>query len=404
MDDKDQHSPPPAPKQKSRRTKICFYIRSLTLGGSETQLYELVRGLSERDFEILVLTYYPGGEIWDRINALPKVELRSLNKRGRWDLFGFVGRSVLAVYRFKPDYLYSLLATSNLYAILIKLFRPQTRVLWGIRGLPTQLRPFSEVDYHLFRLERLLWRFTTAVIVNSKRTKQALLENGFWGPHIEVIPNGVRTDTYKFSEPGRVHLRKQWNVSESDRLVGMVARIDPMKNHPLFIETARLLLSTHPSLKFVCVGGGNADYAKALKKQTEEYGLSNFIWAGEQTNLPAVYSALDVLCLPSLTEGFPNVVLEAMACERTCVVTNVSDLSDVVSRTGQVVPEGALASELASALVSQLELLGPKPELGKQARAEIQARFDTERLVLDMEKLIETLELRPLQAQLAESF
>lgn len=97
--------------------------------------------------------------------------------------------------------------------------------------------------------------------------------------------------------------------------------------------------------------------------------------------MSAVYSALDIVSSSSFGEGFANVIAEAMACERPCVVTDVSDSARIVGSTGEVVPPRN-PDALAEAIVRMLDRLKASPDLGCQARARIVAEFSVERMVL----------------------
>jgi len=102
-----------------------------------------------------------------------------------------------------------------------------------------------------------------------------------------------------------------------ESLIGLVARLDPMKDHPTFLRAAALLSQQLADLRFACVGDGPEPYKLKMHELAHELGLESvLLWAGPRDDMPAVYNALDVLTLSSLTEGFPNVVAEGMASGR----------------------------------------------------------------------------------------
>jgi glycosyltransferase involved in cell wall biosynthesis len=154
----------------------------------------------------------------------------------------------------------------------------------------------------------------------------------------------------------------------------LVARLDPIKDHPAFLLAAAIANRHRGDLRFVLVGDGPADYRAKLEAQARSYGLETLLWAGARSDMPAVYSALDAVCLSSLSEGFPNVVAEAMSCDRPCVVTDVGDAAHIVGDTGVVVPAGN-AVKLAHGM---LALIGRAPG---DPRRRIAEQFSTEALV-----------------------
>jgi glycosyltransferase involved in cell wall biosynthesis len=115
-------------------------------------------------------------------------------------------------------------------------------------------------------------------------------------------------------------------------------------------------------------------------------GISDkVIWAGALSDMPAVYSALDLLVSSSFSEGFPNVIGEAMACGVPCVVTDTGDSALIVGETGCVV-EPRNPSALAGAIISLMEK--DPQERGRRARARILENFSVERMTAETERAI----------------
>jgi glycosyltransferase involved in cell wall biosynthesis len=153
-----------------------------------------------------------------------------------------------------------------------------------------------------------------------------------------VIHNGIDTSWFYPDPEGRELARKEWGVSDKEKLIGLVARLDPIKDHLTFIK-ASALLSDRSNIRFVCVGDGPDDYKNELKAFSEEKGVGDlFIWKDSCRDMPAAYNALDMLVSSSYGEGFPNVLGEAMACGVPCVVTDVGDSARIVGDMGEVVP------------------------------------------------------------------
>ncbi len=160
-------------------------------------------------------------------------------------------------------------------------------------------------------------------------------------------------------------------------VIGIVARLDPIKDHASFLEAAAGVAAAMPAARFVCVGNGEPVYTASLKTRATALGLdSRLLWAGARHDMSAVYNALDVNVLCSIGEGMPNVLGEAMACGTPCVVTDAGDSALVVGDTGPVVPVRA-PRELAAAMI---ELAGAPPAerhaRALQARQRIVERYD----------------------------
>src|SRR6266508_1506061 len=96
-----------------------------------------------------------------------------------------------------------------------------------------------------------------------------------------VIPNGIDTERFIPDGEARQRMRRQWEVAENQRLIGLVGRLDPMKDHPTFLRAAALLAQKRNDVRFVCVGSGAAAYTRALRALAEKLNLGTcLIWAG----------------------------------------------------------------------------------------------------------------------------
>ncbi len=105
-----------------------------------------------------------------------------------------------------------------------------------------------------------------------------------------------------------------------EKVIGMVARLDLQKGFEYLLRAVRELCNTFTGLKVVIVGEGPD--REAIEAMVKEYGLqSNVVLAGQQSDMPAVYAAMDIFVLPSLNEGLPMTILEAMAASRPVVAT-----------------------------------------------------------------------------------
>ena len=198
-----------------------------------------------------------------------------------------------------------------------------------------------------------------------------------------VVPNGIDTNRFQPAPDLGRQVRADWGVSDREPLIGLVARFDPLKDHRTFLSAAAILAGKRPDLRFACVGDGPADYRTELHELGQSLGLDGrLIWAGERDDMPAVYNALDFLCLSSFSEGFPNVVGEAMACGKPCVVTDVGDASAIVGNTGIVVPprDPERLAQGCREMLDRLAVVNPP-----DTRQRILAEFGRDAMVSRME-------------------
>jgi glycosyltransferase involved in cell wall biosynthesis len=319
--------------------KILFFIRSLNVGGAERQLVVTAKGLAERGYDVTVLTFYSGGAYAEELRD-SKVRLLSLHKKGRWDLIPFFFSLISVLRSETPDAVYSFLGVANIFSVLARPFVPNTRVIWGVRASNMDLRRYDWATRWSYWVECRLARFADLIVTNSRAGLGYSVVQGFPRAKMVAIPNGIDTERFQPDKMVGKRLRETWGIGEDERLIGLIGRIDPMKDHSTFLKAAALIRQQVENVRFVCVGKGQEEYEKSMRRLATEMGLDDvLVWAGEHANMMEVYNALDIASSSSsYGEGFPNVVGEAMSCSVPCVVTDVGDSALLVGRTGWVVP------------------------------------------------------------------
>ena len=369
--------------------RIFFLIRSLEVGGAERQLLSLVRGLSKRQFESTVATFYPGGRLEREISSIEGARLLSLGKRGRWDLGGFLVRLVRAVRGERPDVLHGYMAIANELCLVVGRALG-LKVVWGLRASNIDYFRYDWIQGWSFRFAAFLSRFPDLIIVNSRAGREHCIAKGYSSKCMIVIPNGIDTELFRPDAGARASVRAEWGIPEEEPIVGMAARLDPIKDHSTFLAAAARIIADVPRARFVCVGDGPASYREKLRLLESSLGLEGrVVWTGPRSDMPAVFNAFDVACCSSLSEGHPNVVGEAMACGVPCVVTDVGDAAWIVGETGGVVPPGesvGLAREIVRLIRDPR-----RGQIGKEARSRIEGEFSLESLVRTTERVLISL-------------
>jgi glycosyltransferase involved in cell wall biosynthesis len=381
------------PTEERARRRIVFLMRSLDIGGAQRQLIELASGLHRSNWRVKVLVFYGGGEL--EADLLRRgIEVQSLNKSGRWDVLGFSYRLLRSLRRERPDVLHGYLGTENLLSTAMQPFVPRMRVVWGVRASNMDLAEYDWLARVGFRLGCWLSRFADLVICNSAAGMRFHVDHGYPANRMVVIPNGIDSERYKPDPVARNELRRQWAIGNDELLVGLVARLDPMKDHDTFLRAAAAVGGHRPDVRFVCVGDGPEPYRSRLRALASDLGLDErLMWAGPHIDMTNVYNALDLAVLSSRWgEGFPNVVAEAMATAVPCVVTDVGDASTLVGETGWVCPPHDPA-ELALALTGALGSKGALAAYGQRACQRVRTEYSVERLTsVTAQKLAELLD------------
>ncbi len=332
--------------------KILFLSRQLNIGGAERQLVTLANELAARGHEIVIASYYPGGALSEMIDPR-RIKVISYEKKSRWDLFTLLFKTLKIVRDEQPTVLHGWMHTQNVVATVAKVLNPKVTMVWAVRA--------SNLEEHLDWAERLtIWLqarlagFATRITVNSMAGLEYAAEGGLPREKMMFVPNGIDTNTFYPNDEERRRVRAQWNLGDDVKIVGNISRFDPIKNHKMFLKAAAAVAAERSDVRFVCVGHGKESYLQELKQLARSLGLDGKVhWIQAQSEVRAVYNAIDVFCSSSVSEGFPNVIGEAMACGRHCVVTDVGDSALVVGDTGVVVPSDN-AQAMSAGLLDRL--------------------------------------------------
>jgi glycosyltransferase involved in cell wall biosynthesis len=364
----------------------------LDYGGAEMQATVLANGLARSGHAVSLLVFYPGGPLFERVSS--EVTVRCLEKRGRWDVIGFLRSLFRVLKEDQPDVLCAAMTVANLLACLTRLRSPKLKVAWGVRASDMDLTRYDWLARFSYWLECRFSRCPDLIIANSVAGRRYAVSCGFPdNDRFIVIPNGIDVEHFRPDSRLRGAVRAEWDVGSEETLVGIVARLDPMKDYPNFLEAAAKLARREHGVRFVSVGPGPKDYAATLRERARGLGLKEkMIWAGPRGDLPAVYNALDLLVSSSaFGEGFSNVLGEAMACGVPCVATDVGDAREILGDSGTVVPpsnpEALVAGILA--LLGRLRLEGAS--LSARVRQLIAENFSAETFVERMKAALEKM-------------
>ena len=180
--------------------------------------------------------------------------------------------------------------------------------------------------------------FADKVLSVSEDLKLHIVNLGINENNVIVVPNGV--DTEKFKPAGKENARKLLNLPLDKNIILFVGALRSIKGVDYLIEAAKNFVDSNTELYLV---GRDDGLKKSLKKMAQDFKITDFIrFIGpvNHEDIPLWISASDILVLPSLSEGRPNVVLEALACEVPVVATDVGGIPELIinGETGYLVP------------------------------------------------------------------
>jgi len=358
---------------------VVVLIDSLGSGGAQRQAVELARRLvREHGLRVSFLVYHDYGFHAERLREAG-IPVRLVARRGKADL-AFPWRLRRALLALAPDVVHAFLLSPGLWGLV---------ALAGVRGarrplfVAAERCEMSAYSPRELAVQRFVYRRSDLVTANARNAAREIEERiGVPAERVRYLPNGIDlADWDRQAEapcplplaPGRFHL-------------ALVGGFRPQKNHGLVLDALEALPPARRErleVWFVGAEVDGAEYPRWVQAEIARRGLDGVVRTAPPTPaVPSLLRHLDALVLPSLYEGFPNVLLEAMASSLPAIATPVGDVPGMLEdgRTGLVVPLGR-PDALAAALERLIDL--PEAErraLGARAREVVEARYRMEEI------------------------
>ena len=320
--------------------KILLLIRSLDRGGAELQMVLLAKEMAKRGLHIDIATFYDDNSFSDVLEK-HGVNVISLSKRSRWDILSPLLEMVKLLNRQKNVLLFSFMTSANIVAVL-KLLIPKQKVIIGIRASNMSAGNYDTFTRFTIWVETQVMRFANAVIFNSHSALKSFYKTSINSSKAFVIHNAVDTEKFQLPVEQSTALREKFSIKNDTKIIGVVARADPMKGYPNLFLATRHLLQYRKDFVVMCVIKGSQSEKSYLLQKCKMTGVADhFIFLDPTDKLEFFYPQLDLLALTSsFGEGLPNVLIEAMACGTKCVATDVGDVNKIIfDETAIVAPD-----------------------------------------------------------------
>jgi glycosyltransferase involved in cell wall biosynthesis len=297
--------------------KISFIIGTLEAGGAEQHLLTLLSRLDRKIFSCDLCALRSGRMKNDFLKT--GVPLTIIGKSKKIDILCLI-RLIHYLIRTKPDILHTFMFTSNTWGRIAGIGAKVPVIIAAERSLDLWKKPF-----HFF-IDRMLGKKTDHILCVSEdvrrfyKTKLRLPAEKF-----SMIPNGIDIDTCDNIIPA--DLKKEFQRKGPFVLCG--TRLSPEKGVEYLIQAAPFLIERLPDIQIIIAGEGGE--RRRLQELVEKKGLSGTVLlAGFRKDLPNLLAGADIAVLPSLFEGMPHFLLEAMALEKPIAATNVGGSREIV--------------------------------------------------------------------------
>lgn len=363
--------------------KVMHIITGLGSGGAENALLRLVSN-SSGIFNHVIVSLGAESQLSKSFEAT-RCKVYYLNmKSGRFSIRKIRGLSQI-ISNEHPQIVQTWMYHSDFIGGLVGWFK-KIPVIWSIRQDQPTIALNGLTTWMIAKCCALLSYFIPKVITcNSNRAIANHCSFGYARSKFFCIPNGFQDKLTSDTNNIQGIIRKDYELKESDVVIGHVARYHPVKNHLGFINAFKEIQPTHTALKAIMVGL-NIDFSNAaLFSEVPEVMKDRFVLLGARNDVASIYGMFDFFVMNSHAEAFPNVVAEAMLCGVPCIVTDVGDAAEIVGQTGWVIKpdnQAALVSALNDALGLSVE---ERKQKGDAARQRILSCYSIRNMVTQFE-------------------
>ncbi|MDH5766678.1 MAG: glycosyltransferase [Gammaproteobacteria bacterium] len=358
--------------------RVLHVISGLKVGGAEMALHRLITSSCDSDFEHIVIALTSNGAMKQRFEEA-NIKLYMLNFKS--SLFLQFFRLFMLIRKIKPDIVSTWMYHADFFGGLAARLAGVRKIIWGIRR--------SDVSVGGIRASAIICRLCAwlsgwlpeVIICVAEAARRSHVSAGYEQKRMVVVHNGFDIESLSATEEQRLVLRNECGFDSDVVVVGSLGRFNEAKDQNNFVRAAGLVAQSFSNIMFLMVGRDlqpdNAELIAWIKQTGYE---RKFVLLGERSDVPVCLSAMDVFCLHSRTEGFPNVLGEAMSLGLPCVATDVGDAALLLGGSGLVVQKEdphALAQGIEELLMLTIE---ERVSLGQKARQRIENEFTLPRV------------------------
>jgi len=369
------------------KKKILQLRSSIGFFGAENVIAELVTELASPEYQPIIGVFRnPKNPHLELIDFARKKNIESaiFDCQREFDL-----KTIISIRNFIKKNNIDIIQThgykSNFYALFATLFDNIPLIATCHPWIKTSRRVkiYAKIDKFLLK------KFDRIVAI-SEEVKQEIINAGISVDKISIIDNGINVGRFE-KQFDIEKLRKQFGIPVYSKVIGTVGRLSSEKGHYILLEAAEKIIKKYPSTFFIIAGDGKLK--DRLKSRAKQFKIEqNFLLPGLINDIPELLSILDIFVLPSLKEGLPMALLEAMAARKPIVATNVGNipLAIVHNETGLLVEPGDTPA-LENAIIELLNNKNKANKLVQNGYVAIFNKFTSKIMTRKYIELYETL-------------
>jgi glycosyltransferase involved in cell wall biosynthesis len=322
-----------------------------------------------KNYRHAVISLTDIGEVGKQIKILG-VEVNSLLMRSPLDIPRALWRLIKLLRNAKPNIVQTWMYHADLLGGLAARLSGNRYVIWGVRTTDVSAGGSRSTSVVRRVCSWLSHWVPCTIVCAAEASRQMHITLGYDAARMVVVPNGFDMKRLVATSEQRRELRHQLGFQDKELVVGSLGRFNPVKDQESFVKAAGILAQLHPNIRFMMVGRNLDTNNTELMRWILETGYTDrFVLLGERSDVPVCLSVMDIFCLHSRTEGFPNSLGEAMAMGLPCVATDVGDAALLLGNGGLIVTKEdyeALAFGLEKLLLLSNQERSTLGQKGKQ--------------------------------------
>lgn len=363
--------------------RIIHIITGLSDGGAEAVLYRLCH--HDKENQHIVISLIDKGKYGPLLEDIG-VQVYCLNMPAGKIRFSALIKLYKLIRQLKPDVVQTWMYHADLIGGIIARLAGVKNIVWGVHHTTLVKGESKRSTILIAKINALISSFIPRKIIYCAEKSRQVQESIGFRPKIgHVVPNGYNIDDFKPDLDAGMAFRQEVGLADEKFLIGHVGRYHPFKDYPTLVNAVSLLTKEKSALKVVMVGGDlTTDNTQLNQLIKDNICTERITLLGRRNDITAVMNGFDLFVLSSVSEAFPNVLNEAMACGTPCITTNVGDAAVIVGDTGWVVPPKnpqALAKAMLEAMGEQQDSPQAWQARKKACRERIVNNFSIKKMV-----------------------
>lgn len=333
--------------------KVINIITGLNDGGAEAVLYRLCH--HDKKNQHIVISLMGKGKYGSLLEDID-IQIYCLDMSAGKISVAALTKLYKLVRQLKPDVVQTWMYHADLIGGLIARLAGVKNIVWGVHHTTLIKGESKRSTILIAKINALISSFIPRRIIYCAKKSRLVQESIGFNSHIgRVVPNGYNINDFMPNPNLGMTFRQEVGVSDEVFLIGHVGRYHPFKDYPTMINAVSLITKEKRTLKLAMVGSElKMDNTQLKHLINENICAEHITLLGRRNDITAAMNGFDLFVLSSVSEAFPNVLNEAMACGTPCITTDVGDAAVIVGNTGWVVPPKN-PQALAKAILEAME-------------------------------------------------